>query len=112
MWHDTAGVKKGRIYGLVLESIVIDGKSYYRGSGSQSNAWVQRAEHEELMKKMVEENKALVARLERNEKQLQATNQLVQLMMHRMNFQPTNLQPTIGDQAEDEGSSDDEEESK
>ena len=54
----------------------------------------------------------LLARLESNEKQLQATDQLVQQMMQWMNFQHIDLQPTTGDQVEDEGASDDGEESK
>ena len=70
VWHETVGVKKGRIYGLGLEFIVIDGRPYYRSSGSQYDAWVQRTEHEALLKKMAEENSALLARLESNEKQL------------------------------------------
>ena len=110
VWRETVEVKKGRIYGLSLEFTVINGRLYYRGSVSQSSTWVQRAEHEELLKRMTEENSALLARLESNEKQLQATNQLVQQMMQWMNFQPIDLQPTIGDQAEDEGASDDGEE--
>ena len=32
--------KKGRIYGPGLESTIIYGRPYYRGSDSQSNAWV------------------------------------------------------------------------
>ena len=111
VWRETAGVRKGRIYGLGLESTVIDERPYYRGSGSESTGWVQRTEHEELLKKMVEENRALHDRLETNEKQLQATNQLVYQMMQRMNFQPTEFQPTIATQPDDEESTDDGEES-
>ena len=36
----------------------------------------------------------------------------VQQMMQWMNFQPTDLQPTIPERAEEEGSSDEEEESE
>ena len=68
MYHETTRVKKGRIYGLGLESTIIDGRPYYHDFGSQSNTWIQRTEHEELLKKMVEENSALLARLESNEK--------------------------------------------
>ena len=38
MRHETTRVKKGRIYGPGLESTVIDGRPYYCGSSSQSNA--------------------------------------------------------------------------
>ena len=110
VWRETAKVKKGRIYGFGLESTVIDGRLYYHGSGSQSNAWLQRTKHEELLKKMAEEKNALLARLESNENQLQATNQLVQQMMQRMDFQPTDFQPTIRDHTQDKGTSDDGEE--
>ena len=34
VWHETVSVNKGRIYGLGLESIVIDRRPYYHGSGS------------------------------------------------------------------------------
>ena len=60
---------------------------------------------------MAKENRALVVRLETNEKQLQATNHLVQQMMQQMNFQHTDFQPTIVDQPKDEGSTNDGEES-
>ena len=36
VWRETTGVKKGRIYGLGLESTVIDGRPYYHGLGLQS----------------------------------------------------------------------------
>ena len=35
VWHETSGVKKGRIYGLGLESIVVDRRLYHHGSGLQ-----------------------------------------------------------------------------
>ena len=53
-----------------------------------------------MMKKMQEENSALMARLERTETQVQFNNKLLQEMMKRMNFQIPNFQPPIGDTAD------------
>ena len=66
VWHETAGVKKERIYSLGLEFTVIDGRPYCRGSGSQLK------EHEEKLEKMGKDIKTLFARLESIEKQLQS----------------------------------------
>ncbi|MED6135133.1 hypothetical protein PIB30_043321 [Stylosanthes scabra] len=87
LWCDIAGVKKGRIYGLGIESTVIDKRSSCRGSGSHSSEWLRRSEHEVLVKKLQEENNCLKTRLEKTEKAVEINNQLVQEMMKRMNFQ-------------------------
>ncbi|MED6124495.1 hypothetical protein PIB30_059423 [Stylosanthes scabra] len=87
LWCDIAGVKKGRIYGLGIESTVIDKRPGCRGSGSQSSEWLPRSKHEELVKKLQEENNCLKTRLEKTEKAVEINNQLVQEMMKRMNFQ-------------------------
>ena len=115
VWRDTAGIKKGRIYGLGLESTVVDRRPYYRGSSSQSTDWMRRTEHEEMMKKMQEEKSELMARLERTETQVQFNNKLLQEMMKRMNFQIPDFQPPIEDTADgeedgDEQDNDDDEE--
>ena len=74
VWHDMVGVKKGRIYGLGLESTVVAERSYFRGSCSKSNEWVRREEHEELAKKMQEVRNDILARLENNERELKKNN--------------------------------------
>ena len=38
VWRNTTGMKKRRIYGLGLESIVVD-RTYYHSSSSQSADW-------------------------------------------------------------------------
>ena len=107
VWRDTTRIKKGRIYGLGLESTVVNRRPYYRGSSSQLADWVGRMEHKEIMKKMQEEKSALRARLERTETQVQFNNKLLQEMMKRMNFQIPDFQPPIGDTANREEDGDD-----
>jgi len=48
VWTDVAGVKKGQIYGLGMESSVQAEHPHYCGSGSSSTEWVQRHELEEM----------------------------------------------------------------
>ena len=110
VWRDTAGTKKGRIYGLGLESTVVDRRPYYRGSSSQSTEWVQKAEHDQALKKMQDENSALMARLESTESQVQLNNKLLQEMMKRMNFQLPEFQPPAKDTNQREEDHDEENE--
>ncbi|MED6223185.1 hypothetical protein PIB30_071491 [Stylosanthes scabra] len=84
LWCEIAGVRKGKIYGLGIESTTIDKRFNCCNSNSQ---WLQRSEHEELVKKLEEENSYLKTRLKKTEKTIEENNKLVQQMMKMMNFQ-------------------------
>ncbi|XLR47821.1 hypothetical protein S83_032481 [Arachis hypogaea] len=77
VWCEIARVKKGRIYELGIESTAIDKRPSYRGSISQSSDWLRRSEHEEIMKKMQEENDDLKTRLEKTERGLELNNRML-----------------------------------
>ena len=78
MAENTVGIKKGIISSLDLKFTVVDRRPYYHSFNSQSIEWVQRAKHEELLKKkMQDENSALMARLESTESQVQFNNKLL-----------------------------------
>ncbi|XP_057452117.1 uncharacterized protein LOC130743920 [Lotus japonicus] len=68
VWRDVAGVKKDRIYGLGLESTVIN--KQYHGSCSSSTEWVRRSEFDQLRNTMEE------------------TQRMVKQMMEEMMQQP------------------------
>ncbi|MED6124670.1 hypothetical protein PIB30_061176 [Stylosanthes scabra] len=110
LWCDIAGVKKGRIHGLGIESTMIDKRSTCHGSGSQLFEWLQRSEHEELVKKLQEENNYLKTRLEKTEKTIEINNHLVQEMMKMMNFQLPIPQVGETNAREDDNSGDSSEE--
>lgn len=85
VWCDVAGVRKGRIYGLGMESTVLNRN--YRGSSSSSTEWVRRQEFEQLQNQNIE----LQARLERVEN----TERRLFQMLERLQPQIPNM-----DQAE------------
>ena len=100
VWTDVAGVKKGQIYGLGMESSVLAGRPHYRGSGSSSTEWVQRHELEEMRNERDQLRKELAKTNEVVEHQFQ----LIKQMMETMNFQPTHHsmdQANEDDQAND-----------
>ena len=70
----TGGVKKGRIYGLGMESTVVT-KSY-RGSGSSSSDWVRRSEFDELMNKLANTERLVLQMMERMQPPIPTTNQV------------------------------------
>lgn len=100
VWTDVAGVKKGRIYGLGMESSVLAGRSHYRGSGSCSTEWVQRHELEE----MKNERDQLREELAKTNQAVEHQYQLIKQMMETMNFQ---LKQHSIDQANEEGQAND-----
>ncbi|MED6147365.1 hypothetical protein PIB30_043423 [Stylosanthes scabra] len=91
LWCDIAGVKKGRVYAFGIESTTIDKRSSCHDFSSQ---WLQRLEHEELVKKLEEENNCLKTKLEKAEHAIEENNKLVQEMMKMMKFQVSN--PQVG----------------
>ncbi|MED6198795.1 hypothetical protein PIB30_069909, partial [Stylosanthes scabra] len=91
LWCDIAGVKKGRVYGFGIESTTIDKRSSCHDS---SFHWLQRSEHEELVKKLEGESSCLKTRLEKAEHAIEENNKLVQEMMKMMKFQVAN--PQVG----------------
>jgi len=99
---DVAGVKKGQIYDLGMESSVLAGRPYYRGSSSSSTEWMQRHELEEMRNERDQLRKELAKTNEAVEHQFQ----LIKQMMETMNFQPTHHsmdQANEDDQANDDG---------
>ncbi|XP_057436280.1 uncharacterized protein LOC130728738 isoform X2 [Lotus japonicus] len=61
VWRDVAGMKKGRIYGLGLESTVIN--KQYHGSCSSSSEWVRRSEFDQLRNTIMEETQRMVKQM-------------------------------------------------
>jgi len=99
---DVAGVKKGQIYDLGMESSVLAGRPYYRGSSSSSTEWMQRHELEEMRNERDQLRKELAKTNEAVKHQFQ----LIKQMMETMNFQPTHHsmdQANEDDQANDDG---------
>ncbi|XP_057439917.1 uncharacterized protein LOC130731674 [Lotus japonicus] len=82
VWLEVAGVKKGRIYGLGMESTVMHNK--YRGSSSSSSEWVRREEFDQLRDT------------------LDITQKMVRQMMEMMQTTaPTNVHTDHGDNSDD-----------
>ena len=85
VWTDVAGVKKGKLYGLGMESSVLARRPQYRGSGCSSTEWVQRHELEEMRN----ERDQLRKELAKTNKVVEHQFRLIKQMMETMNFQPT-----------------------
>ncbi|KAJ1375240.1 putative transposase, Ptta/En/Spm, plant [Sesbania bispinosa] len=99
VWRDVAECKKGRIYGLGLESTVVCRRPYYQGSGSSSTEWVRREEFQELRK----ERDELLVKLQSHEKDIQMNNQMLRTMMEQVNLLSSKVQvPLIASMQEAE----------
>ncbi|EHA8586631.1 hypothetical protein COCNU_scaffold000643G000020 [Cocos nucifera] len=94
------GKKKGRIYGLGLESTVLIGPSYFYGQASSCSQWMQNQQLQEQVRKLetewnswVEvaerERDELKRRVEHNKKVLEANNKLLRELLAKINFQPS-----------------------
>ncbi|XP_058745506.1 uncharacterized protein LOC131618258 [Vicia villosa] len=84
VWCDVAGIRKGRVYGLGMESTVITGKPTYRGSCSSSTESVQRHEFEEMRN----ERDQLREELANTNRVVEYNNQMLKQLMDSLNFQP------------------------
>lgn len=96
VWCDIAGVKKGKAYGLGMESTVLVGRPCYRGSSSTLAEWVQREELEQLRKQVEEvrnERDELRDRVANAEKIVEHNNRLMQELIESINRQP--IPPTF-----------------
>ncbi|XLR26041.1 uncharacterized protein [Arachis hypogaea] len=86
VWQEIAGSKKGKIYGLGLESTVVDKRLSFHGSNSQASEWLRVTEHKEIMRKMQEENAYLKARLDKKERRLKLAEHLLRQMIKKKGF--------------------------
>ncbi|XP_020238483.1 uncharacterized protein LOC109817593 isoform X3 [Cajanus cajan] len=102
VWCDVARTKGGKIYGLGMESSVVAGRPYYRGSSSSSNEWVQRQELDELKKDLEEvknERDELRVKVLNIEKLFEQNNAMIRQWMDSINRH--SMPPSIED-SEDE----------
>nr|XP_027186695.1 uncharacterized protein LOC113784639 [Cicer arietinum] len=99
VWCEVAGIKRGRIYGLRIESTVLLGRSNYRGSCSSSTKWVQRHEFEEMRNEIDQ----LREELANTNKAVERNNHLIKQLMNSLNFK---LMPYTRDQIHEDEISD------
>lgn len=98
VWCEVAGINKGRVYGLGMESTVLVGKGRpnYRGSCSLSTEWVQRNEFEEMrnerdqqrheFEEMRKERDQLRKELAKTNRAVEQNNQMLKQLMESLNF--------------------------
>ncbi|XP_073225464.1 uncharacterized protein [Cicer arietinum] len=84
VWCEVAGIKRGRVYGLGMESTVLLGRPNYRGSCSSSTEWVQRHEFEEMRN----ERDQLREELANTNRAVEHNNHLIKQLMNNLNFKP------------------------
>jgi hypothetical protein len=118
VWCEVAGLRKGRVYGLGMESTVIAGRPYYRGSCSSSTEWVQRHEFVEMrnerdqqkqeFEEMRKERDQLIEKLANTNREVEYNSQMIKELMFRLNFQPNDEGSDHDDDASDntDGASD------
>nr|XP_012574892.1 uncharacterized protein LOC101501454 [Cicer arietinum] len=99
VWCEVAGIKRGRVYGLGMESTVLLGRPNYRGSCSSSTEWVQRHEFEEMRN----ERDQLREELANTNRAVERNNYLIKQLMNSLNFKPM---PYTTDQIHEDGVSD------
>ncbi|RDX82182.1 hypothetical protein CR513_37057, partial [Mucuna pruriens] len=94
VWCDVARSKKGKVYGLGMESTVMSTSPCYRGSSSLSMEWVKRQEFDELTKEIEQvrnERDELQARVANTERLVEQNNALIRELMESMNM-PSNIE--------------------
>ncbi|AET04304.1 hypothetical protein MTR_8g087320 [Medicago truncatula] len=122
VWCEVAGINKGRVYGLGMESTVLVGKGRpnYRGSCSSSTEWVQRHELEEMrnerdqqrheFEEMRKERNQLRKELVNTNRAVEQNNQMLKQLMESLNFRHMSYtRDRVHDDDDDEVGDDDDE---
>ena len=104
--HTVGGKKKGRVYGLGLESTALTGPSKFQGQSSSAFQWLNSEEFQEQVRKQVEtevnarvqaaeqERDELRRRMDENERKLQHTQQMMQEILANIKF-PLSATPSM-----------------
>ena len=91
LWCQVAGINKGKVYGLGSESTKAIKKHLYQESSS-SSVHAMRDEIEQLksqLKAVQTERDDMQQRMLNNEREIQQNNKMLQMLMHKMDVQPS-----------------------